>query len=374
MKVLVTGLYGFLKSHISEIFHKEGHEVFIIDNLSKGSLTNDCRTDNYIKRTNNKNKERKIKFKVNYKRISPYLETFLLFIAILLMDKFLMKDSVFRIFDLKLLYIVICSITYGTKQSIISILLTGFSLIYEYLSIIGDPSSLMLDTNFIGKLSTYMLVGIIIGYIIDKKDRSIEFAKVRKESIEEKYIYLQEIYNDTYQVKTELQNQILNSENSFGKVYGIISKLNSFKTEYVFKAALEVLEDILKIDKISIYTIDRTRKVMTLVINSNKKYFNPPKTMFVDSYEEFKKKLFQGDIVVNKDMKPNIPIIMAPLMNDKKLIGVIMLHEVEFEMLTLHFENLVRVVSNLISLSIVNADMFENKITEERYIKDSNSS
>jgi UDP-glucuronate decarboxylase len=366
MKVLVTGIYGFIRAHISEIFHKEGHDVFIIDNLSKGKLTNDCPTENYIKRTNNKNKERKIKFKANYKRISPYLETFLLFIVIQLMDKFLMKDSVFRIFDFKLLYIVICSITYGTKQSIISILLTGSLLMFDYFSIGGDPRSLMIDTNFIIKISTYMLVGIIIGYTIDKKDRSIEITKVRKESIEEKYKYLQDIYNDTYKIKTELQNQILNSENSFGKVYGIISKLNLIESEYVFKAAVEVLEDILKVDKISIYTIDKTRKVMTLVINSNKKCFNPQKNIFVDSYEELKTKLLQGDIFVNRNMKPNIPVIIAPLMNDKKLIGVIMLHEVEFERLTLNFENLVRIVSKLISLSIVKADMFENKITREK--------
>ncbi|MCU6710806.1 GDP-mannose 4,6-dehydratase [Paenibacillus sp. J5C_2022] len=36
MKVLVTGGYGFIGSHIAERFHKEGHDVVIIDNLSTG--------------------------------------------------------------------------------------------------------------------------------------------------------------------------------------------------------------------------------------------------------------------------------------------------------------------------------------------------
>ncbi|MFD0962097.1 NAD-dependent epimerase/dehydratase family protein [Paenibacillus chungangensis] len=36
MKVLITGGYGFIGSHIADRFHKEGHDVVIIDNLSTG--------------------------------------------------------------------------------------------------------------------------------------------------------------------------------------------------------------------------------------------------------------------------------------------------------------------------------------------------
>lgn len=337
-------------------------------------LTNNWYMENYTKKINNSNKDKKINLKANFRRVRPYLETVLLFMVIILIDKFIMKDSVFRIFDLKLLYIVICAITYGTKQSVISILIASFSLIYEYLSIVGDASLLMLDTNFVSKVSIYMLVGIIIGYTIDKKDRIIEYAKVERESIQEKYLYLQEVYDDTYKVKTELQNQIFNSDDSFGKIYGIINRLNSLETWNVYKAALEVLESILKVNLVSIYTVNKTGKSMKLVVNSKKKNFNPKNTMAVDELEEFKEQLFQGEIAINRKMKPNIPIIMAPLMDEDKLIGIAMLHEVEFENLTLYFENLVRVVSKLIASSIVKADMFENKITKERYIQHINSS
>lgn len=36
MKVLITGGYGFIGSHVADRFHKEGYDVFIIDNLSTG--------------------------------------------------------------------------------------------------------------------------------------------------------------------------------------------------------------------------------------------------------------------------------------------------------------------------------------------------
>jgi nucleoside-diphosphate-sugar epimerase len=40
MKVLVTGGYGFIGSFVAETFFKEGHDVYILDNLSTGNQEN----------------------------------------------------------------------------------------------------------------------------------------------------------------------------------------------------------------------------------------------------------------------------------------------------------------------------------------------
>ncbi|WOV86830.1 NAD-dependent epimerase/dehydratase family protein [Sporosarcina oncorhynchi] len=40
MKVLVTGGYGFIGSHVAERFHQEGYDVIIIDNLTTGKKEN----------------------------------------------------------------------------------------------------------------------------------------------------------------------------------------------------------------------------------------------------------------------------------------------------------------------------------------------
>ena len=40
MKILITGGAGFIGSHIADAFLDEGHEVFVVDNLSSGKSTN----------------------------------------------------------------------------------------------------------------------------------------------------------------------------------------------------------------------------------------------------------------------------------------------------------------------------------------------
>ncbi|MBC8062764.1 MAG: NAD-dependent epimerase/dehydratase family protein [Clostridiaceae bacterium] len=327
-------------------------------------LTNDWYMENYVNRTDQHHKEKKFKQKNKYSKIMPYVETLFMFLLFLFMDRFLKADSVFKIFDLKLLYIIIIAITYGTKQSIISILLTSILLIYEYLGNGRDMFFMLLDINFILKFSSYIFLGIVIGYTTDKKDKSIESANALIESVEEKYEYLQELYIETYEVKSELQSQVVNSEDSFGKIFGIIKKLDFLDTKKVFKASVGVLEEFLKVDMVSIYKIDKTGTGILLVGNSNKEHFNPEKTRFVEEFIDFEKQLFQGKIVVNRDMKANIPLIMAPLMDDKRLLGIVMIHEVEFKRLNLYFQNLVRVVSSLIASSLVKADIFEYTITK----------
>ena len=43
MRVLITGGAGFVGSHLSELLLEQGHEVFVIDNLSTGSIENIAR-------------------------------------------------------------------------------------------------------------------------------------------------------------------------------------------------------------------------------------------------------------------------------------------------------------------------------------------
>ena len=40
MRYLITGGAGFIGSHLSDALLRQGHEVFVVDDLSTGSIAN----------------------------------------------------------------------------------------------------------------------------------------------------------------------------------------------------------------------------------------------------------------------------------------------------------------------------------------------
>ncbi|MCX0368437.1 NAD(P)-dependent oxidoreductase, partial [Clostridium perfringens] len=61
-------------------------------------------------------------------------------------------------------------------------------------------------------------------------------------------------------------------------------------------------------------------------------------------------------------------MMVAPIKKGDKVIATIMIEEIEFSKMNLYYENLFKVVSNLIESSIVKAYNFEKLTSKERYI------
>jgi hypothetical protein len=62
--------------------------------------------------------------------------------------------------------------------------------------------------------------------------------------------------------------------------------------------------------------------------------------------------------------------MIAPVLEEKKVIAIISIHEVEFENLTVHYENLFMTVVSLIANAIKRAYFFENTLKDKRYVPD----
>ncbi|HAJ95836.1 MAG TPA: hypothetical protein DCP02_06345 [Actinobacteria bacterium] len=87
-------------------------------------------------------------------------------------------------------------------------------------------------------------------------------------------------------------------------------------------------------------------------------------------YPEFKEVISSRSLVVNHKLKPGIPFIMAPIIDNKDVIAIVSLHEVPFENITMHYENLFQTVVSLISNALKRAYFFEASLKDKRYISD----
>lgn len=313
--------------------------------------------------------EKKIKtYELNefVKKYKAYIENITLFIILLLLTTINNKIALFSIADLNLIYIILMGVRYGTNQSIISAVLSCLLLIGNSLFQGKSLVSIILLTESVVQVLTYILAGVSVGYYSDYKNNKIKEQESHITEQQEKYKFLKELYDNTYNEKNILENQVITSKDSFGKIYGVIKKIESLETQYILKSAIDVLEEFLENETIAIYTLNKG--YMRLNAKSKNRLFNIKKSMKIDDLKEAKDVLLNGEIYINKSFDKDIPSMIAPIINKNNVIALIVVRELEFCKMSLYHQNLFKVMVNLIESSMIRAIAYEEAISSDRYI------
>lgn len=270
--------------------------------------------------------------------------------------------------DLSLLIIIVFSIIYGSKQGIASFVLSIVSKVIVYELTGRDPITLLFSSDFFLVISFYVFVAFIIGYIKDGNEREILENKENIGILNEKMEFLTNLYHDMRDVKEELQNQIVNSEDSFGKIFSIVQELDTLKPEEVFAKAVRVLEKLMRTEEVAIYRFTETSRFARLMACSSTLNNTIVKSLRIEENPEIVNAIVTKDLFVSRDLLPGRPIMVIPVYDHQSIVGGILIYKVLFEKLTLSYENYFRVITDLISSSLSKAYLYDAATESEKYI------
>lgn len=324
---------------------------------------------------NNLSKEKKeIKeiyefFVSKLKIFRPYIENiFLLSLFYILNLGFGERFSGLDI-DFNLLYILIVSIVYGTSQSIIAIILA--SALGVLLKIQGGTSiiTLLYDPDTLVKFIIYLLVGTCFGYIIDSKNSEIKSWKKELQSVTEKFQFTNEKCKNLRKEKKLLEEQIVSSNDSLGKLYWIIEKLNSLNPELIFEEAVSVISNVMKSKEVCIYIFSKDKVYLRLISKTSDLDENIIKSINLEEYLNIRSSLLNKEVFLNRKMIKNIPDMLCPIIIEGNIIGVVGINNLLFEEFTLYKHNLFKVVVDILTKSLAVAYKYEQAILDEKYVR-----
>jgi UDP-glucuronate decarboxylase len=296
------------------------------------------------------------------RRLLPYAENFMGFLIVLFLTYASQNGMSPHMPDFRLVYIVITGIMHGTGQSALSALLSCALYLACFLNSGRDILSLLNDNGVLLQLSFYVLTGIAAGYAIDLRNKEAENRKASMRSLEQRYAFLLDIYNDTLAVKDELADQIINSRDSLGRIHSIIKETDSLEPELVLQGGIHALEYIMKSDEISIYSIDGLAYHAMLAAKSRNRDFCVPNIIKVKDRPDIKKVLESKDIFINRELSPFLPLITAPIMDRGRVVAVASLHGAEFDSLTLYRCNQFKVAVSIISSALTRAYRYSEAV------------
>ncbi|GAA0181262.1 NAD-dependent epimerase/dehydratase family protein [Clostridium sediminicola] len=315
-------------------------------------------------------KNKKKKFKVN-KEYLPLIENCLIFMVLLALNikiPSIFKNALNSYLDYNFLYIVIIAVIYGTTQGILSVIFSVILYLVNFFILGGSIVALMYDSKHLIHISFYIILGGLTGYFISKNEKKLYSKELELDNVNEKYNFLKALYKDTLYVKEELESQIINSKDSFTKLFDITQKLETLKAEEIFESSIDVIEKLLYTNMVSIYILDQKETYLRLKVKSMNIKYSLPVSQSVASNKILKSIINEKKLYINRNLDKNQPIMSYPLVQDGKVYAIISIYDFKFENLTLYYENLFVTVVNLISNSLKRAYEYEKVLLPEKYI------
>lgn len=311
---------------------------------------------NYIS-INRKKKKFDVKSKLRTlrkDRLSIAFEMAFLYTAVTIIERYIANNTQLRFLDFRLIFIIIMGTMRGFGAGVIAAALAGIGYYFSGNSIQQWQIVFYNVANWL-PFGAYFLIGSMVGYSSNKKQDAIMFLQEEQKIIEEKYVFLNELYVKTLESKSAIHDQVLNYKDSYGRIYSVVQKLESTLPDSIFFEAINVLEDILANRFIAIYSVFENSDFARLVVCSKSLNVTLNKSIKLSDYSEMMTTLQEEKTWINVECHANYPAYATAIFKENKMIGIVFVMQVSDKQLSLDFTNKFNIITGLIKGSIVRA-------------------
>lgn len=279
------------------------------------------------------------------------------------------NQAQFKMIDIRLVFIVLFGSLYGLNYGVAAAALETLSLLHAYETQgIGWYTLFYEPTNWIPFIF-YFAMGAICGYVRMKNKENTEFVTSENKLLEEKFLFAQEMYQETLEDKKMYKKQILGSEDSFGKIFDITRKLDIVQPQELFLETMHVMEEVLENRTFGFYTLNQKNGYGRLELASvgmRHKYKNSVK---MREYRLAMDALEEGEVWVNRDFLDGYPMYLAGIRRNGELVMMVSIYDVQIEQMTLYYLNLFKILCGLVEASLLRALEYQEAVAYRQYIK-----
>lgn len=322
------------------------------------------------KNPNKEKKENEIFTEENKNKIRPFIETLGIFIVIQIIAVMTGETLFFKTIDIYLLFVILMGVSYGSVQAIVATILSFIGKLYITMNL--DVTNSVLNNEYIYLWTIQIfLIAILTGYLKDKYKRKYEDWRDDKAFLESELEIIKEVNESNIKAKNIYESRLINSKDSLGKMYDLVSKLDELEPEKIVFKAVSVIGQVMNSNEVAIYSCGKNAQYARLIASSSQKRNKKNKSLKLADFNDLFDKLKNNEIYINKTMDNNYPKMAAGTYNKGRLEMIICLWSLPFEGNNLYTMNNLSVVCKLTEKSLLRANTFLESIHESNY--DANS-
>lgn len=279
------------------------------------------------------------------------------------------NQAQFKMIDLRLVFIVLFGSLYGINYGIAAVALETISLLAAYeREGVGWTTLFYEPSNWIPFIF-YFAVGAICGYVRMKNKENIEFVTDENKLIQEKFLFMRDMYQDSLYDKRTYKKQIMGSRDSFGKIFDITRKLDTVLPQELFIETIHVMEDMLENHAVAVYSLGKNSEFGRLEIASKEIRSEFPTSIRISKYQAAISELEDGNVWVNRELLPDYPAYMAGIRKNKELVMIVCIKEVRSDQMTLYYMNLFKILCGLVEVALLRALEYQEAAKNMQYVE-----
>ena len=296
----------------------------------------------------------------------PFAENIICFFVFFMLHSNLSGSKNFGSIDFFLIYVLLFAILYGQQQAIFSAFLSTVGFLFAQLSFSNDFSA-MLDFSTYVWIAQLFILGLTVGYLKDRLSDQKAEALHDYEHMKQQIDDVRDINESNVRIKDALQTEIINQNDSIGKIYEITSTLDRYESKDVFFHAMDVLRQIMGSDDIALYTVSNsnyarlfsaTTEIASSLGNSIK----------YKELGELYDMLQDGKPFINRKLQEDMPMMACAIREKEEIRTIIMIWKLPWEKMTLGQASILTVTSMLIQNAVLRAQRFLDIMHSERFI------
>ena len=237
----------------------------------------------------------------------PFAENLICFIPFFMINNRTAESAYFANLDLYLLYVLLFAIVYGQQQALFSAVLATAGYCFRQMY---DRSGfeLLLDTNTYIWIAQLFILGLSIGYMKDRLNVLKRESEEEQEFLSVQLTDIQDINSSNIRVKDALETQIVNQNDSIGKIYSITSSLDQYSAEEVLFYACEMLQRLFGSNDVAIYTISDVAYARLFASTSDKARSLGNSIKYTEMGELYET-LMERKVYINKSLDERYPLM-----------------------------------------------------------------
>jgi len=268
----------------------------------------------------------------------------------------------------------VIGLRYGNYVGIISATICSIYYALIYQDQIGEVVTLLGELQYYKYILAIYWAAVILGIFKDNYEVVTQRLNNRILLMENGIERLGRRYKESIAVNRDLKQQIIGAEHSILSLYDIASNLDSLDPESVYTDTMGILRKFVNATTVSIFTVDKKNPdLLRLKLRMGAIVGDDIRTIDILHSEGFSRVVNNVEILKwNDTSEKSFPLMVAPIKHEDKVIAIINIEDMDFDVLSEYAFNLFKVIVEWVSKSIAQAIFVDQQLKEDKYLGDTN--